>query len=199
VKAGKGILRVLCCVVATAATVLGCTLAWASGIPQSFVPVASGKVAGHSWELGMAKAEDGTRCYELSMSGALGKPLSTGSGASTCDPVGPGHVAWRRVIGAGSEGASAELEVTSRRVARLNLFLGHPGPLPGESGPAARAGTWRSVVPRILTVSQASETHLSRNFRFAVVAEKGNFCVEKVRAFDSKGHLLEKLAVPCEY
>jgi hypothetical protein len=163
----------------------------ASDIPEQLVPIAAGKVAGQTWELGMARGQPRTRCFKLEMSGA---------GVLSCEPTnGLSEEDWSRVTGTTFKSASAELEITSRRAARLKLFLGHPGPLPGESGPEARPGTWRRVVPKLLTVRQARETHLAPNFRFAVVADRGNLCVEKVRAFDQKGRLLEKLSVPCEY
>jgi hypothetical protein len=40
---------------------------------------------------------------------------------------------------------------------------------------------------------------MPRDFRFAVVVEPENFCVEAVEAFDLGGTLIEDEAVPCEY
>jgi hypothetical protein len=154
-------------------------------IPHNFVQVASGKVAGQTWKLGMARGPNHTRCFKLT---------THSGGVATCerdDLEGE----WHQVTGTDVLSASMELELTSSRVSRLKLFLRHPR----ESGPSARPGTWRSITPRRLTTKQARETHLSRNFRFAVVTERGNLCVEKVRAFDHKGRLLEKLSLPCEY
>lgn len=95
--------------------------------------------------------------------------------------------------GESDESASVELNLTTTRVSYLNLRLGHPGRKPASP-------TWRRVRTRIPSRGQTRLAQLARNFRFAVIAAPGpNLCVEKVRAFDRKGRLLEARSVPCEY
>jgi hypothetical protein len=160
----------------------------ATGDPSSsYVKVAAGKVAGHTWSLGVG-ASHGRRCYKLSLrSRFYGE--TTGCEESTRSP----DQLWRRLIGASDESASVELDVTSTRVWRLRLLLGHPGR-------QSRAPTWQTMPTRTISPAQAASADLERNFRFAVLTGRGpNLCVEKVRAFDREGNLLEKLSVPCEY
>jgi hypothetical protein len=170
--------------------------ALASGIPKTFVPVAQGKFAGRTWSLGVAGGH-GRHCYSLGL-GRTGQVGGSGD-VETCGPASLPKEDWRRVTGASDENdsASVELNVTSTRVRRLNLLLGHPGPL--EPGSHSRPPTWHSFPTRIITPAEAAEAHLERDFRFAVLTGRGNLCVEGVRAFDSKGQLVEKLSVPCEY
>jgi hypothetical protein len=160
----------------------------ATGEPSpAYVKVATGKVAGHTWSLGVG-ASHGQRCYKLSL-GSRFYGETTGCEEST---RAPGQL-WRRLTGASDESASVELDVTSARVWRLKLLLGHPG----RDSPAP---TWQTVPTRMISPAQAASAHLKRNFRFAVLTGRGpNLCVEKVRAFDREGSLLKKLSVPCEY
>jgi hypothetical protein len=173
---------------ALAVTFLALLAAVAMGSPsETYVEVASGKVAGHRWNLGVL-AYNGRRCFKLSLTGrTYGE--TTACGESTAAP----SQLWRRLSGASDESASVELDLTSTRVWRLTLLLGHPGLHPRHS-------TWQSVPTRMISPAQATSAHLTRNFRFAVLTGRGpNLCVEKVRAFGREGNLLEKLSVPCEY
>jgi hypothetical protein len=156
-------------------------------LSPTYVKVAIGKVAGHTWSLGVG-ASHGQRCYKLSLSSRFyGETTTCG------ESIGAPSQLWRRLTGASDESASVELDVTSTRVWRLRLLLGHPGR-------QSRAPTWQTMPTRTISSAQAASAHLERNFRFAVLTGRGpNLCVEKVRAFDREGNLLERLSVPCEY
>jgi len=152
--------------------------------PGGYVVAASGKVSGHRWTL-EAGRERGQRCFKLSLA------AQTLGIATTCEaPVEPPRL-WSRIVGNSDETASVELNITAPGVSRLKLLLGHPG---------RGSFTWWTGPTRSLSKAEASQAHLKANFRFAVLAGRGpNLCVEKVRAFDRDGHLLESMSVPCEY
>ncbi len=175
-------------IIATAAAAISFALLTAASVvaaqPDGYVVAASGKVSGHRWTL-EAGREEGKRCFKLSLA------AQTLGIATTCEaPAEPPRL-WSRIVGNSDETASVELNITVPRVARLKLLLGHPGH--GRS-------TWWGGPTRALSKTQASQVHLSTNFRFVVLAGRGpNLCVEKVRAFDRDGHLLESISVPCEY
>lgn len=157
-----------------------------AGAPESYVRVAAGRVAGEQWTLGLA-GHRGRRCFAL---GLLGQTYGV---ASYCEAAGQPPELWQRRTGNADEDAAVEIDVTTPRVRKLKLLLGHPGGHPDRP-------TWQTVSTRLITSAQAAETHLKRNFRFAVLSGHGpNLCVEEVRAFDRKGTLLENISVPCEY
>jgi hypothetical protein len=151
----------------------------------NYVVAASGKASGHRWTL-EAGRERGQRCFKLSLA------AQTLGIATTCEtPAEPPRL-WSRIVGNSDETASVELDITAPRVSHLKLLLGHPG----SRGPS----TWWAGPTRSLNEAEASQAHLKANFRFVVLAGRGpNLCVEKVRAFDRDGRLLESLSVPCEY
>jgi hypothetical protein len=130
----------------------------------------------------------GERCYRLATVRS-----SWGSDLRVCGREVPSKVTWRRVVGSSGDGrgASVELELTSPRVRSLRLLLGHPR---GADEP-----TWERFNTRVLNAAQAEISHMPRDFRFAVVVEPHDFCVEAVEAFDRRGVLIEDEAVPCEY
>lgn len=154
--------------------------------PESYVPVASGKFAGRTWTLG-AVGDRSRRCFALTL-------MIPYSGTVTyCEAGGRPPDLWQRRVGNSDESSAVELDITSTRVRKLELLLGHPGR-------HSRPSTWETVTTRIISPTQAAEAHLGRNFRFAVLTGRGaNLCVEKVRAFDQGGELLESFSVPCEY
>jgi hypothetical protein len=156
-----------------------------AGIPENYVQVAAGKVAGERWTLGLA-GHRRQRCFSLGLMGQYYGSISF------CETGGEPPELWQRRVGNSDESASVELSVTTPRVRKLRLLLGHPRGLPGRT-------TWETVPTHLITSAQAAGTHLERNFRFAVLSGPGpNLCVEKVRAFDRKGNLLEAITVPCE-
>jgi hypothetical protein len=120
--------------------------------------------------------------------------MSPYSGTVTyCEAGGRPPDLWQRRVGNADESSAVELDITSPRVRKLELLLGHPGR-------HSRPSTWETVATRMMSPAQAAEAHLARNFRFAVLTGRGaNLCVEKVRSFDREGGLLESLSVPCEY
>jgi len=147
--------------------------------PKRYVRVASGRLAGQSWGLEMA-GQGSSRCYQFE-----------NGGLAVCGAAEPPPFPWQRILGNSTESASLEFDITSVRVWRLNLLLGHGG---HDGRP-----TWQSVRTRTITPGQARRAHLSRDFRFAVLTSRSSFlCVEKVRAFSRAGELLEKKSVPCE-
>ena len=174
-------------ILATTATAISLALLAASVAAdqsEGYVVAASGKVSGHRWTLEAGRRR-GQRCFKLSLAA---KTLGI---ATTCEMPATPPKLWSRVVGNSDETASVELDLTSPRVSRLKLLLGHPG-----HGPS----TWWAGSTRSLSKTQASEARLSADFRFAVLAGQGeNLCVKKVRAFDRDGHLLESMSVPCEY
>lgn len=176
--------RIILATTATAISLALLSAIVAADQPEGYVVAASGKVSGHRWTL-EAGRQRGQRCFKLSLA------AHTLGIATTCEmPVEPPKL-WNRVVGNSDETASVELNITSPRVSRLKLLLGHPG-----RGPS----TWWAGPTRSLSKTEASQAHLNANFRFAVLAGRGpNLCVEKVRAFDRAGHLLESMSVPCEY
>jgi hypothetical protein len=154
--------------------------------PESYVGVARGKVAGEQWTLGLA-SHRGRRCFAL---GLLGQFYGE---TSYCEAAGEPPELWQRRTGNADERAAVEIDVTTPRVRKLKLLLGHPGGHPVRP-------TWETMPTRLITAAQAAEAHLKRNFRFAVPSGRGpNLCVEKVRAFDRNGVLLESISVPCEF
>jgi hypothetical protein len=156
-----------------------------AGTPESYIVVARGKVAGEQWTLGLA-SHRGRRCFAL---GLLGQNYAV---TSYCEAAGEPPELWQRRTGNADERAAVEIDVTTPQVRKLKLLLGHPG------GHPARAA-WETMPTRLITPAQAAEAHLKRNFRFAVLSGRGaNLCVEKVRAFDRNGVLLESISVPCE-
>jgi hypothetical protein len=176
---------IVAAVLTLALSVLLATIAVAD-TPESYVPVASGKFAGRTWTLG-AVGDGGRRCFALTL-------ISRYSGTVTyCEADGRPPDLWQRRVGSADESSAVELDITSSRVWKLELLLGHPGR-------HSRPSTWETVATRIISPAQAAEAHLGRNFRFAVHTGRGaNLCVEKVRAFDREGELLESRSVPCEY
>lgn len=161
----------------------------AGEIPTKFVQVAQGALRGAGWTLGVRGVRD-ERCFSLAL-----REREGGSESSWCEESRPPKGDWGRLTGVSSEedGATLELELTSLRVARLNLLLGHPARGPN------RPPTWKSVATRAIDPAAAKRAHLDPSFRFAIVTSVGTLCVQKVRAFDRDGVLLEKLNVPCEY
>jgi hypothetical protein len=161
----------------------------AAGTSGRFVVVDSGEVDDTIWVVGMARVHY-ERCYGI-------KTLRGGweGLGKTCGKGGPllGQKDWRRVIGDAGEGedVSIELDLTSKRVWTLNLLLGHPG--------SSREPDWRRFHTHVLNAKQAKISHLPRDFRFAVLTDSGNLCVEAVEAFDRRGNLLLDESVPCEY
>jgi hypothetical protein len=160
-----------------------------AGTPGRFVVVESGEVGNTSWAVGMARIHN-ERCYGMKTVRdgweGLGKVCGKGGPLS-------GQKVWRRAIGDGGEGEdlSIELDLTSKRVWTLNLLLGHPG--------SSREPDWRQFHTHVLNAKQAKASHLPRDFRFAVLTDSGNLCVESVEAFDRRGSLLLDESVPCEY
>lgn len=177
--------RIIFATTATAISLALLAAVVAADQPGGYVVAASGKVSGHRWTL-QAGRQRGQRCFKLSLTA---QTLGT---AMTCEmPAKPPRL-WSRVVGNADETASVELDITTRRVARLKLLLGHPG--------RRGASTWWAGPTLSLSKAEASRAHLKANFRFVVLARRGpNLCVEKVRAFDRDEHLLESLSVPCEY
>ena len=161
-----------------------------AGPSPRFLPVASGRFLGRTWSLGIEKAND-RRCYELSLGGRIG------GGDSVCESNRQFNEPWSRRLGESdlNNSASVELDITSPQVRRLELLLGHP---PATPRSPHRKPTWLNVATREITGAQAAKAHVNKAFRFAIVAGAGNLCVEKVRAFDSSGRLLENITVPCE-
>lgn len=155
--------------------------------PESYVQVATGRVAGDMWTLGIAR-QGRRRCFSLDL-------LGNGSTVtSSCESAAKPPEIWQRRTGLADESASIELDLTQPRVRRLKLLLGHPG------GQPERRPSWTTVFPQLITSTEAADAHLSRDFRFAVLSGSGaNLCVEKVRAFDGRGRLIESISVPCEY
>ena len=154
-----------------------------------FLPVASGRFLGRTWSLGIGKSND-RRCYELSMRGRIrrkrfGMRIES-TVQRTLEPT-------PRRVRSQNNSTSVELDITSPRVRRLTLLLGHPPAMPRSPH---RKPTWLTVATRAITVAQAAKAHVNKAFRFAIVAGAGSNCVEHVRAFDSSGQLLESIAVP---
>jgi hypothetical protein len=161
----------------------------AGKVPRKFVPVAHGALHGATWTLGV-RGVRGERCFSIAL-----REREGGSESSGCEGSRPLEGDWARITGVSTEedGATLELELTSLRVARLELLLGQPGRGPN------RPSTWKSVATRAIEPAEAERAHLDPDFRFAIVTSAGTLCVQKVRAFDRDGVLLEKLNVPCEY
>lgn len=151
---------------------------------QGWVDIAGGRIGSSAWGLATSHNRDDLRCYRL---------LLAGGQVSACEsdrrPLRP----WRRVVGLGNESAAVELDVTAPSVRRLRLFIAHPG----KHGERA---AWQSVNTQSISLRQARQAQVKRDFRFAVLTGRGsNLCVEKVVAFDRAGRVLEKLEVPCEF
>jgi hypothetical protein len=150
---------------------------------EEFVQVASGRSGGVPWAVGMM-GHGGRRCYETSADRE-----GRSEGASTCrreDLTSD----WRRVIGNSGDRkqTSLELDLTSARVRTLRLSIHRIG-----------AGTAiRSFHPKLLTTRQSRLSGLPRDFRFVVIVEPREFCVEGVEALAQSGAVVADEAVPCE-
>jgi hypothetical protein len=161
----------------------------AAALPRSFTTVDAGRLADSRWSLGVGAAP-GERCFQLRLSGGNAGTFR----AAICDQRIPMHWQWQRVFGVGGGNGPfpvVELSISSSRVRRVNLLLGHPG--------MHRPPNWHAYEMRLLKPGEAKRAHLKRAFRFAVLTGLGNLCVTKVRAFDRDGDLVEARSMPCEY
>lgn len=172
-------------VVAAAGAVLLLGTGSAIALPKRFVPVDSGRISGTVWELAMG-ATGKERCYRLTMDGRGGW-----SQAKTCDQGIPQWHLWELEFGFSEGAAAASVSISAPQVHRVNLLMANPG--------TGRRPNWHEFPMRILTERQARRAHLKRDFRYAVLTGVGDFCVKKVRAFGSRGQLLEKRNTVCEY
>jgi hypothetical protein len=162
----------------------------AAGNSGRFVKIASGETAGTEWAVGVARI-NGERCYALQTL----SPESWGGTGQVCGGRGSGlsGADWHPVFGQGGEGSAAaiSLNVTSKRVRTMNLLIAHPG---GSEDPV-----WTRVQTHILNAKQAVISQVPRDFRFFVLTDPDNFCVEAIEAFDRAGNRLRDEQVPCEY
>lgn len=159
-----------------------------ASLPRSFVEVDSGKFGGSHWRFRVGGGH-GERCIELRLSGR-----SSGySKGAVCDQGIPMHWHWQMVFGVGGGNGNfptVQLGISSPRVSRVNLLLGHPG--------RHRPANWHSYELRSITRSEAHRAHLKRDFHYAVLTGMGFLCVKKVRAFDRFGDLVERRSLHCE-
>jgi hypothetical protein len=148
------------------------------------VTVAEGGAGLDRWEVAIGSNRDHEPCFRVN-SGSLG--------LITCGGLLAPEGEWARRAGASADetGRSVEVNVTSPRVRRLRLLIGHP-----DSG---RKPSRRWFSPQLLTEKQAGEAHLSRNFRYVVFTERGESCVEGVKGLDRRGRAVVDERVPCEY
>jgi hypothetical protein len=181
---GRGLFGIGAATLAILALMAGIAAAAAS-IPddEGFVEVASGHRDGVSWAVGMRR-HGRQRCYEI----ASDRNEFSGYG-SVCGRRGV-EGDWSRVYGDGGEPdeTALELNLTSPRVRTLRLTVHRIG-----------AGTrQRSFHPKLLSKRQSQLSGLPRDFRFVVIVEPREFCVEGVEALTQGGTVVADEAVPCE-
>jgi hypothetical protein len=174
------------CIVVAAALIAFAGLAHAATRgPAGPVQVAAGHLGDLSWQVGV-ESRKGRRCYLI---GTLRTEFDGGS--EVCSEGGI-EGDWQRVTGdAGDDSdAAIELDLTSTRVHTLRLITHRLG-----SGRGTRRRTFH---PRMLTPAQSAVSGMPRDFRFVVIVEPTEFCVEGVEARDFAGRVLEHERIPCE-
>jgi hypothetical protein len=144
--------------------------------------VASGGTGPGRWKVAIGNNRSGEPCVRIG---------SETGGLITCGEEPESN--WRRVAGFPAAGSRPWLEVdmTSPRVRVLRLLIGDPG--------SGRKPTWRRFSPALLTLEQAREARMPRDFRYVVVTEAGDACVEGVKGLDRRGRVLLDERVPCDY
>jgi hypothetical protein len=187
-RSGGKIVRRFAVLLAVAMAALFSMAGGATGRSEtSYVVVATGRVAGQTWQFATVGRGSDSRCYRLSF-----EDLTYGE-VTSCESVHRPMAVWRRVIGIADDSAAIELDVVAPNVRRLKLLVGHPGR-------HERPSEWQSMQTRLVSAGQAERANVDRQFRFAVLASRGsNLCVEEVRAFSGADHLLKRLEVPCEF
>ena len=114
-------------------------------------------------------------------------------GSETCRPDRRPAGDWTRVIGGSdlNDSATVELDITRRKVRSMRLRTKHPH--------SQIKANWVRAKTHRMSAEEASEAHVKRNFRFAVLHSRGNLCVTKVILFDKSGDRIDRFGVPCEY
>jgi hypothetical protein len=174
-----------------AALVLGAGIATASpsrlASPHSdtnqIVKVASGRSFGVPWAVGMGR-RGRQRCY------AISADRNGWSGAgSICSGRGV-EGDWDQVYGDAGNGdeTSVEIDLTSTRVRTLRLLVHQ---IDGET-------QHRSFHPKLLSKRQSRLSGLPRDFRFVVIVEPREFCVEAFETRTHGGNVVDQETVPCE-
>jgi hypothetical protein len=172
-------------VMAAVAAMLGAgQVVGATGLKSPWVRVSRGQIANESWFVGM-RARQGHRCYRQWLKG-----INSEVGAKFCRSGRRPPAPWNSLGGVGDRNASTHLYETQRRVHSVKLRIEHRD---------SHEKYWARFATDRLSLAQARQTHLKRNFRFLVLtAHRFGICVRKVVMFDGSSARIGRLTrSPC--
>jgi hypothetical protein len=151
------------------------------------VPAASGKVLDNHWRVGFFGAAHGQVCSWIAVVPPPG-PTNFGSEGSVCGRwEAPGI--WKPVQGDFGDGdRTVSLYLTDLDVARVKLLVKRRG---GGS-------SIRTMGTRRLGRDRATRARVRRDFRYVVLAGRGELCVVAVTAYDRAGRTLDHQRRFCE-
>lgn len=150
------------------------------------VPAASGTVLRDHWYVGFFPTKHEEFCSWMAVVPPP-DPTAFVSEGSICGPwEAPGF--WSPGQGSVGDDYTVELDLTDLDVARVELRVRQRG----------GGTTVRSIATRRLSLEQARRSQVRRDFRYVVLAGRGELCVVGVTAYDTNGELLGHKELPCE-